>query len=112
MGGTLAFEIKFIVALFFGPTINGSITALIRDPYHPHKDENGMVELTETELVRQLNLMDNTRVDRESAYRTALKAVQDAKFLANLKRDTPLITSKTTFGKPKTLNPHAQPKLE
>ena len=89
---------------------SGTITALISDPYHPHKDKNGIVELAELELVRQLNLMDNTRAEREFAYREALTAVQDAKFRARLKRDAPLITSQTVFGKPQTTHPSAEPK--
>ena len=97
--------------IILSPSIgNGSVAAVIFDPFHPHRDENGHVDLSETELVRQLNLMDQTRSAREPAYRQALEAVQREKYRLGLTRDTPLITAETKFGKAATNTPEATPK--
>lgn len=76
---------------------NGTVSAMIYDPSHPHRDSGGIVQLSEEAIVRQLKIMDNSRSAREPAYREALIAVQDAKFYYGIKRDTPLVTEATTF---------------
>lgn len=98
---------KIILSSFLG---NGSVDAVVYDPQHPHRDAEGHVTLSETELVRQLNLMDQTRSAREPAYRKALEAVQREKYRLGINRDTALITAETKFGNVATSAPEATPK--
>lgn len=73
---------------------NGSVSAMIYDPTHPHQDSGGILRLSERDIVHQLKIMSNSRAAREPAYKVALIAVQEAKKHYKISLDTPDIRFK------------------
>lgn len=101
---------NFLIAFFIGSTFaKGSVEAIMYDPHHPDRDENGHIEFTEEGLAHQLKIMDVTRDYREAGYKAALMAVQSRKTSLGIKRDTPLVVAETVFGKKAMAAPPTSP---